>query len=47
VLEAPLAEAFTAPVIFDPFYAESPVIQSYAANGGWLNVYETYTGPTL
>lgn len=38
-----LAAAFTAPVVFDPYYARSPVIQSFDAKDGWLNVYERHS----
>ena len=40
---AVLAPAFSVPVVFDPYYARSPVIQSYDAREGWLNVYETHS----
>jgi hypothetical protein len=30
------------PVLFDPYYALSPAIDSFAAGDGWLNVYERY-----
>ena len=42
-VRAVLAAAFTVPVVFDPYYARSPVIQSYDAKEGWLNVYETHS----
>lgn len=30
------------PVLFDPFYALSPVIDHWEAQDGWLNIYERY-----
>jgi hypothetical protein len=39
-----LAQVFPIPVVFDPYYAQAPKLQSFEANGGWLNVYETYKG---
>lgn len=43
VVRAILAAAFTVPVVFDPYYAQSPGIQSYDAKEGWLNIYETHS----
>lgn len=43
VVQAVLAKAYTAPVVFDPYYARSPVIQSFDAEDGWLNVYERHS----
>jgi hypothetical protein len=39
-----LAQVFAIPVVFDPYYAQAPELQSFEAKGGWLNVYETYKG---
>lgn len=39
-----LAQVFPIPVAFDPYYALAPKLESFEANGGWLNVYETYKG---
>jgi len=42
-LQSIFAAAFTAPVVFDPYYARSPVIQSFDAKDGWLNIYERHS----
>lgn len=39
-----LAQVFPIPVVFDPYYAQAPKLQSFEASGGWLNVYGTYKG---
>ena len=35
------------PVVFDPYAALSPTIESFEAKDGWLNIYERYALATL
>jgi len=43
-IRSTLSQVFAIPVVFDPYYAQNPTLQSFEASGGWLNIYETYQG---
>ena len=42
VIQAAWGRGLNVPLIFDPYFALSPTIQSMEVKDGWLNVYERY-----